>query len=44
MDQSDTGEEKTVDPKVGDSVGKIKAEADSTKLRSFLANLGQEEE
>ena len=44
MDQSDTGEEKTVDPKVGDSVGKIKAEAASTTLRSFLANLGQEEE
>ena len=44
MDQGDTDEEKIVDPKVGDSVGKIKAEADSTKLRSFLANLGQEEE
>ena len=37
-------EEKDVDPKLGDSVGRIKAEADSTKLRSFLANLGQEEE
>ena len=44
MDQSDTGEEKPADPKLGDSVGKIKAEADSTKLRSFLANLGQDEE
>ena len=36
--------EATVDPKAGDSVGKIKAEADSTKLRSFLANLGSDEE
>ena len=44
MDQSDDETEKSVDPKIGDSVGKIKAEADSTKLRSFLANLGQEEE
>ena len=35
---------KEVDPKIGDSVGKIKAEADSTKLRSFLANLGADEE
>ena len=34
------GEEADADPKQGDSVGKIKAEADSTKLRSFLANLG----
>jgi len=33
-------EEADTDPKQGDSVGKIKAEADSTKLRSFLANLG----
>ena len=31
-------------PKTGDSVGKIKAEADSTKLRSFLANLGGDDE
>ena len=37
-------EEKDVDPKLGDSVGRIKAEADSTKLRSFLANLGTDEE
>ena len=37
-------EEKDVDPKLGDSVGRIKAEADSTKLRSFLANLGSDEE
>ena len=44
MDQSDDETEKSVDPKIGDSVGKIKAEADSTKLRSFLANLGQDEE
>ena len=44
MDQSEGEEEKPVDPKIGDSVGKIKAEADSTKLRSFLANLGTDEE
>ena len=31
------------DPKEGDSVGKIKADVDSTKLRSFIANLGQDE-
>jgi replicative DNA helicase len=31
------------DPKDGDSVGKIKADVDSTKLRSFIANLGQDE-
>ena len=37
-------EQADANPKVGDSVGKIKAEADSTKLRSFLANLGQDEE
>jgi len=42
--QKDTDDEKDVDPKIGDSVGKIKAEADSTKLRSFLANLGTDEE
>ena len=44
MDQGEGGEEKPVDPKIGDSVGKIKAEADSTKLRSFLANLGGDDE
>ena len=33
-----------IDPNKGESVGKIKAEADSTKLRSFLANLGTDEE
>ena len=36
-------EEGDADPKQGDSVGKIKAEADSTKLRSFLANLGDDD-
>ena len=36
--------EADVNPKTGDSVGKIKAEADSTKLRSFLANLGGDDE
>jgi len=30
------------DPSEGDTVGKIKAEADSTALRSFLSNLGSE--
>ena len=44
LTQKDTDDEKDVDPKIGDSVGKIKAEADSTKLRSFLANLGTDEE
>ena len=33
-----SGEEADADPKQGDSVGKIQAEADSTKLRPFLAN------
>ena len=32
------------DPKEGDSVGKIKADVDSTKLRSFIANLGQDQD
>ena len=32
------------DPSEGKAVGKVKAEADSTKLRSFLANLGNDEE
>jgi hypothetical protein len=32
------------DPKQGESVGKVSAEADSTKLRSFLANLGGDED
>ena len=44
MNTKDEEGEATVDPKAGDSVGKIKAEADSTKLRSFLANLGTDEE
>jgi len=44
MTSGDDTEKADADPKIGDSVGKIKAEADSTKLRSFLANLGQEEE
>ena len=30
------------DPTQGDTVGKIKAEADSTKLRNFINNLGSE--
>ena len=30
------------DPTEGDTVGKIKAEADSTKLRNFINNLGSE--
>jgi KaiC/GvpD/RAD55 family RecA-like ATPase len=38
-----TQEEEDVDPKKGDTVGKIKAEADSTKLRAFLNNLDSEE-
>jgi len=32
------------DPKEGDSVGKVKADVDSTLLRSFITNLGQDEE
>ena len=44
MTSSDDTEKTDADPKMGDSVGKIKADADSTKLRSFLANLGQEDE
>ena len=32
------------DPKEGDSVGKVKADVDSTLLRSFITNLGQEDE
>ena len=44
MNTKEEDGEATVDPKAGDSVGKIKAEADSTKLRSFLANLGSDEE
>ena len=45
MTPGNTGTEQDTDPnpKVGDSVGKIKADADSTKLRSFLANLGTDE-
>ena len=30
------------DPAQGDTVGKIKAETDSTKLKQFLNNLGTE--
>ncbi|MBR19593.1 MAG: hypothetical protein CMA64_05555 [Euryarchaeota archaeon] len=41
---TNTDEDTEVDPKIGAPVGKIKAEADSTKLRSFLANLGTDEE
>ena len=37
-------QDEQADPKQGDSVGKIKAEADSTKLRSFLANLGGDDD
>ena len=39
------GEEETtteVDPAEGKTVGKIRAETDSTKLREFLGNLGSE--
>ena len=32
----------TADPSEGDTVGKIRAEADSTALRNFLSNLGNE--
>ena len=39
----DSESEEPADPATGDSVGKIKADVDSTKLRSFLANLGQDE-
>tara|TARA_E500000178_G_scaffold130926_1_gene130768 strand:- start:2644 stop:4077 length:1434 start_codon:yes stop_codon:yes gene_type:complete len=42
MSPGEEGEAET-DPKVGDSVGKIKADADSTKLRSFLANLDSDD-
>tara|TARA_B100000085_G_scaffold272304_1_gene286626 strand:- start:134 stop:1564 length:1431 start_codon:yes stop_codon:yes gene_type:complete len=38
IDHTDT----TDDPSEGDTVGKIKAEATSTQLRSFLNNLGSE--
>ena len=34
--------EEDVDPSKGDTVGKIRAETDSTKLRQFLNNLGDE--
>ena len=34
--------EDDVDPTKGDTVGKIRAETDSTKLRQFLNNLGDE--
>jgi replicative DNA helicase len=37
-----TQDDQTVDPSSGGTVGKIKAEADSTKLRQFLSNLGNE--
>jgi hypothetical protein len=30
------------DPSDGDTVGKIKADADSTQLRAFINNLGTE--
>jgi len=30
------------DPGVGDTVGKIRAETDSTKLKQFINNLGTE--
>ena len=30
------------DPGVGDTVGKIRAETDSTKLKQFINNLGEE--
>ena len=34
--------EGNADPTEGDTVGKIKAEADSTKLKQFLNNLGED--
>ena len=39
---TDTEEETNDDPTKGDTVGKIKAQTDSTKLRQFLNNLGTE--
>jgi hypothetical protein len=36
----DTGEVVTVDPTQGQPVPKIRAQADSTKLRQFLNNIG----
>ena len=38
----ETGDPEDADPTQGDTVGKIKAEADSTKLRNFINNLGSE--
>jgi len=37
-----TNETPTEDPSEGDTVGKIKADADSTQLRAFINNLGTE--
>jgi hypothetical protein len=39
----DTSQEVRDDPSEGDTVGKIRAETDSTKLREFLNNLGGDE-
>jgi hypothetical protein len=36
------GEETREDPSEGDTVGKIRAQTDSTKLRSFINNLTDE--
>jgi KaiC/GvpD/RAD55 family RecA-like ATPase len=38
-----TEDNSETNPKEGDSVSKVTAQADSTKLRSFLANLGTDE-
>ena len=38
-----TPTETSDDPGEGDTVGKIKAQTDSTKLRSFINNLGGDE-
>lgn len=35
-------ENKEADPSQGDTIGKVRAEADSTKLKQFLNNLGSE--
>ena len=40
---SEPTSEEDIDPTKGDTVGKIRAETDSTKLRQFLNNLGDSE-
>ena len=39
---SNTPTEPREDPTEGTSIGKVRAETDSTKLRQFLNNLGDE--